>query len=188
MFDPRSTHSCGPLRAVLALALALAAPGTAAASTDIYHYRISGPSVSGFTNTWDGCIETGTQLSASSVNKGETWATYYHYAYNYCIGEGTSVYGSATPTTFTVAGNLSSAHLVADIGLSHNTTMAIDETFAAVGPAATRKYSSSFTAPDYRYSYRSLARTRAAVGTGTISLESGSIQMATSGTFQLTHL
>ena len=56
MSAPRSTHSTGPLRVVLTvlgavLALALATPGTAAASTDIYHYRVSGPSVHGHTAT-----------------------------------------------------------------------------------------------------------------------------------------
>ncbi len=53
---PRSTRSTGPLRGVLTvlgavLALALATPGTAAGSTDIDHYRVSGPSVHGHPGT-----------------------------------------------------------------------------------------------------------------------------------------
>ena len=75
MSAPRSTHSTGPLRVVLTvlgavLALALATPGTAAASTDIYHDRVSGPSVYGHTATMTdlGTLPGGTYSYASAIN------------------------------------------------------------------------------------------------------------------------
>jgi probable HAF family extracellular repeat protein len=52
------------------LALALATPGTAAASTDIYHYRVSGPSAYGHTATMtDLGTLGGTFSSASAINE-----------------------------------------------------------------------------------------------------------------------
>ena len=52
------------------LVLALAAPGTAAASTDIYHYRVSGPSVHGHTATMTDLGTLGGALSyASAINE-----------------------------------------------------------------------------------------------------------------------
>jgi len=76
MSAPRSTHSSGPLRvvltvlgAVLVLTLALATPGTAAASADIYHDRTSGPSVHGHRATMiDLGTLGGTYSDASAIN------------------------------------------------------------------------------------------------------------------------
>jgi len=192
MSAPRPTRSI--LRALLmvlgaVLALALAASGTATAKPAGYHNRVSEATVSGSTTVVDGCIATYTSLYASSGGTSGAYAYYNHEVYDQCsFVEISYVYGSATPTTFTVAGNLSSARLVADFLLSDGTTMAVDETFTATSPTTTQRYSQSFRTPDSFSKYSFVGQSRSAVGIGTLSLTQGTIGMSKTGEFSIEHL
>jgi hypothetical protein len=193
MSTPRPTRSI--LRALLlvlgaVLALALAAPGMAAAKPGGYHNRVSGATVSGSTSVVDGsgCIVDYTSLYASSGGTSGAYAYYNHEVYDQCNSvEISYVYGSAAPTTFTVAANLSSAHLVADFLLSDGTTAAVDETFTATSPASTQRVSQSYRTPDTFYRYSFVGQSRSAVGTGTLPL-TGDIGMSKTGEFSIVHL
>ena len=192
MSAPRPTRSI--LRALLmvlgaVLALALAASSTATAKPAGYHNRVSGATVSGSTAVVDGCIVTYTSLYASSGGTSGAYANYNHGVYDQCsFVEISYVYGSATPTTFTVAGNLSSARLIADFFLSDGTTMAVDETFTATSPTTTQRYTQTFRTPDSFYKYSFVGKSRSAVGTGTLSLTQGTIGMSKTGEFSIEHL
>ncbi|KGM01122.1 hypothetical protein Q760_03695 [Cellulomonas cellasea DSM 20118] len=173
----------------LAVSLVLA-PSGAQAATDVYHQSFRGLFLDGWTSTDDGCTTT---FVGAASDETTTW--YANESYNRCTGEGSGVLGSATPTTFTLRGNLSSGHVVATIPLTDLYTgepageILVDNTWTATAKPTKSTWVTSVNLPgSFRYTNRLTALSAPATATGTVPMEdSGTVGRSSWMYIQVSH-
>jgi len=165
-------------------------PATAHAAIWVWSQHARDLTVSAYGSTDDGCTTTSTTLDASA-----TRVLYSAWSYNACTGEESGVYGWTAPTSFSVRGNLATAHVVATIPLTNAYTgepagqILVDDTWTATERATTSTYSYTANVPgEYRYISRSSGSVSPAVVTGTVPLDEGYVWKIRSMEISVTHV